>query len=87
MNNIWTIGQRKLVSENYCAKNIICTTAALVILGSTPVFSNTPREQEDAVSESKITLILPRKANRRGGKPTYICSPAGFGKKSTCFIR
>lgn len=87
MKNNWALCQCKLVLKNWWAKNIIATSIVFAILGSTPIFSNTKAEEENAAIIPKTTLIAIRNANQRDGKPAYVCSPAGFGQKSVCYLR
>jgi hypothetical protein len=86
MNANRTENQPMLVSDKYGKKYVVGTLTALAVMISTPVYSHTKSTSKKAVTNTQITLVLNEKS-RKSGKAIYICSPAGFGKKSSCYRR
>lgn len=94
MNVKKAVDQRMLVSNKFVKNYVVSTLTAVAVLVSTPAFANTVNTPEKAVSKqvttgffNRIFKVTNRKATRRHGKQVYICSPAGFGKKSSCYLR
>ena len=83
----WTVFQRELVSKKMCVRNVIGVAATVAVLVATPAISHTVLVSKNAANIKQIPMVLLSVSNRRAGKPIYICSPAGFGKKSRCYVR
>lgn len=69
------------------SKCVVGTLAAMLALVCTPVFSNTENTPKKAAADTQITHSISSKSRKTSGKAIYICSPAGFGKKSSCYKR
>lgn len=87
MNASKTKHQLALVSRKYCQKYAVGTLATMIMLVSTPTFSHAVSTPNNALTNTQIALVLSNKSSKAPRQIIYICSPAGFGQKSSCYKR
>ena len=83
----WMNIQQQLVRTNHKITDGAKVSIVLAILVATPVFSNPQPKAETTRLKSQKVLVVSNNLNKQFGRTTYICSPAGFGKKSRCYAK